>query len=298
MREAKLMAEEKKDAEVTFVSQLDTKKPIYKIVGRTPKIETGVDRLLKLVKQKEKITLSEASENLGIPKDTVMSWGEVLEDHGLIDMHYPITGKPSLWKIRPKILKGKKGEKGKKPKSAEPGRGLFGGRSKTKVFFINMEIVVLGLLLVYIFFINRQLSINFVPTLRFHYSGFTSYLMRLPEVLSTGNISIISSNLLLQPLYFALLLIIVIIIILIIVGIVRSRRHKGRIEYKPEKAKKEEKKEQKKEHKKEIKVEKPEKKEQKKEQKKEEKKEKKKEKKDGIFSDIIKDYKERLKEME
>jgi len=287
------MVDEKKD-EVTFVSQLDTKKPIYKIVGRTPKIETGIDRLLKLVKQKEKITLSDASENLGITKDIVMSWGEVLEDHGLIEMHYPITGKPSLWKIRPKILKGKKGEKIEKPKSAEPGKGIFGGRAKTKVFFINLEIVVLGLLLVYIFFINRQLSINFVPTLRFHYSGFTSYLVRLPEVFSTGNISIISSNLLLQPLYFALLLIIVIIIILIIVWIVRSRRHKGRIEYKPEKEKKEEKKEVKKEEKKEIKVEKP----KKKEEKKEEKKEKKKEKKDGIFSDIIKDYKERLKEME
>lgn len=283
------MAEEKKDVEVTFVSQLDTKKPIYKIVGRTPKIETGIDRLLKLVKQKEKITLSEASENLGIPKDTIMSWGEVLEDHGLLEMHYPITGKPSLWKIRPKILKGKKGEKIEKPKSAEPGKGVFGGRPKTKVFFINLEIVVLGMLLVYIFFINRQLSINFVPTLGFHYSGFTSYLMRLPDVLSTGNISIISSNLLLQPLYFALLLIIVIIIILIIIGIVRYRRHKGRIEYKPEKEKKE-KKEVKKEKKKEIKVENP--------KKKEDKKEKKKEKKDGIFSDIIKDYKEKLKEME
>lgn len=306
------MAKEIKDAEVkhsevTFVSQLDTKKPIYQIVGKTPKIETGVDKLLKLVKSNEKITLSKACEDLGESRETVMSWGEILEDHGLIEMHYPITGKPSLWTIRPKMTKGRKGKKEKKGAKEKPsgpkipGKGIFGMRSKLRIMFINIEIVVLGLLLVYIFLLNRQLAINFLPTLRFHYSGFTSYLMRLPQVLSTGNTSIISSNLLMQPLYFALLLIIIIIIVLIIVGIVRSRRHRDSAGYKQDKKKKSGKGQKKEveepEKGKEAGKEKHTKKE--KEGRREEKKPKKKGgKKEGVFSDIIRDYKQRLKEME
>ncbi|MFC2144029.1 hypothetical protein ACFLQO_01535, partial [Candidatus Aenigmatarchaeota archaeon] len=73
---------------------------------------------------------------------------------------------------------------------------------------------------IYIFFVNRYLAMNFMPTLRFHSNGFINYLRNLPGLLMSGRFS----DLVLQPLYLAFLLILIIVIILIIVLVVKSRR--------------------------------------------------------------------------
>lgn len=274
------MAEKKKDMEVTLVSQLDTKKPIYKITGKTPYIETEIDRLYKLVKERGSIKISEAAKKIGVSEDTVRGWGEVLEEHKLIELHYPIAGKPSLGIRRPKLLKGKKVKEKKEKKPGIPMKKRF----TKKVIMIYIEIIVLGELLIYIFLINRYLAMNFIPTIRFHFDGFITYIRNLINILFSGNFSALFSALLLQSMYFAFLIILIVIIILIIVLIVKSRKPKPYMsEKKPEKEEKEE----------EPKKEKP-----KKEEKKEKREEKKKERKDAVFADIIGRYKERLKEME
>jgi hypothetical protein len=278
------MAEERDDTEVTLVSQLDTRKPAYKIAGKTSQIETGIDKLHRLVREKGKIRLSEAASSLGVSEEIILEWGEILEEHKLIELHYPIAGKPILGVLRRKLPKPEKGKKEKKKekKPAIPAKKRF----TKKVILIYIEIIALGELLIYIFLVNRYLSMNFVPTLRFHLDGFVSYIMNLPGALASGNLP----ALLYQPMYLAFLVILLAVIVLIIALIAR-RKPKMYVK-KPEK--KSENKPEKEERKEEP--EKEEKKEEKKEPEKDEKEEK--ERKDAVFAEIIERYKERMKELE
>lgn len=258
---------EDRETEITLVSHLDTKKPLYKMVGKSPKIQTKIDRLYFLVKQKETIKVSEAAKTLGVPEDTVKEWGEILEEHDMIKLHYPIAGKPSICVIKPKHIR-KRGEK--KPKEKPMGIPLKPKLSLKKIM-INVEIIVFGLLFVYIFFMNRYLSINFIPTIQFHVNGFTSYIISIPSIL----ISMQFSRLFYQPIYLGILVVIIALIALIIFSKVRSRKPKLYTKQKHEK------------------------KEPEKHEKKEEKKPEKKEKKDDVvFADIIDKYKKRLKEID
>jgi len=259
------MAEKEKDAEITLVSQLDTKKPIYRIKGKPPRIETQIDKLYRMVRERGKIRISEAAENLGVSEDTVREWGEILEEHKLIEVHYPIAGKPSLGIRRLKLPRAKR-KKEKKPRI--PRKKRF----TKKVVMIYIEIIALGQLLIYIFFVNRHLSMNFMPTVRFHFNGFYSYLLNILDVLTSGNFSKLLPHLLSQPFYLAFLIILIIIIILIIVLIIKSRKRKPYV-----KEKKEEEKPKKEEPKKEKKPEK---------------------KKETVFADIIERYEKKLKEIE
>ena len=278
-----------KKKETTLVSQLDSKKPMYTLIGKTPKIETGADRLYNLVNEKKKIGLSVAAKHLGVKEEVVAEWGDILEDHKMIEMHYPMRGKPTLGVLRPKHVKGKRGGKEEKREKIHKPKVPLRKRFTKKVLFIYLEIIVLGELLIYIFFVNRYLAMNFMPTLRFHSNGFINYLRNLPGLLMSGRFS----DLILQPLYLAFLLILIIVIILIIVLVVKSRRPKFHIEHKhKEEDKKKEEHERKGEEKK-----------KREEEEKRKKKEEKKEKKDkhehrGEFADIVERYKKRLRDME
>ncbi len=293
------MADESKDKdekkiEATLVSQLDSKKPMYTLIGKAPKIETGADRLYRLVNEKKKIKLPEAAKQLGVKEEVVAEWGDILEDHKMIEMHYPMRGKPILGVLKPKHVKGKKGERGeeKKEKVHKPKVPLR-KRFTKKVLFIYFEIIVLGELLIYIFFVNRYLAMNFMPTVRFHSSGFINYLRNLPALLMSGRFS----DLILQPLYLAFLLILIIVIILIIVLVVRSRKPKFHMEHKHKEEKDRHREDEHNKHKEDKKKEEKRKKEEH-ERKEEEKKKKEKHEHRGNFADIVERYKKRLKEME
>jgi CBS domain-containing protein len=60
--------------------------------------ETEIDKLLKLIEEREKITVGEASKELEVPAVKIRAWGKVLQEHGLIEMHYPIFGDIVLMK--------------------------------------------------------------------------------------------------------------------------------------------------------------------------------------------------------
>lgn len=55
------------------------------------KIETGVDKLVQLVKERKKITLDEASKELGVSKQVVEEWAEFLEEEGLLGVEYTLS---------------------------------------------------------------------------------------------------------------------------------------------------------------------------------------------------------------
>jgi len=54
-------------------------------------IETGVDRLMNLIKSKEKISVPDAAKKLGVSTTTVEEWAEFLEEEGIIDMEYKLA---------------------------------------------------------------------------------------------------------------------------------------------------------------------------------------------------------------
>lgn len=54
-------------------------------------ITTGVDALVRLVKEKERIELEDASSILNIPQETVEDWARVLEEEGILRMEYRLT---------------------------------------------------------------------------------------------------------------------------------------------------------------------------------------------------------------
>ena len=60
-------------------------------------ITTGVDALVKLVKQKGKIELEEVSKALNIAPDTLEDWARVLEEEGMIKVQYKLTKIYLLW---------------------------------------------------------------------------------------------------------------------------------------------------------------------------------------------------------
>ncbi len=58
-------------------------------------IDTDVDRLFSLVKQKKKISLRAASKKLGEEKKIIESWAKILDEAELIEFDYslnPIAG--------------------------------------------------------------------------------------------------------------------------------------------------------------------------------------------------------------
>src|SRR3989338_4440294 len=62
-------------------------------------IETGVDKLVNLVKERGKIALADAAKELGVSTTVIQEWVDFLEDEGIISVEYKLT-KPFLVEIK------------------------------------------------------------------------------------------------------------------------------------------------------------------------------------------------------
>jgi len=119
-------------------------------------VETNVDRLYEIVKNKGMIKISEVAKKLKVEKEQVEEWGRVLEDHKLVKLHYPPIGDPViiLKNFKPDVKVAGK-EKGKKKEmKIKPGR---------KVFIINLVILLV------FFGIVASFTIR-LPSVRISYS--------------------------------------------------------------------------------------------------------------------------------
>lgn len=63
-------------------------------------ITTGVDALVRLVKEKQRIELEDAASILNIPPETLEDWARVLEEEGIVRIEYRLTKIYLLW-IKP-----------------------------------------------------------------------------------------------------------------------------------------------------------------------------------------------------
>jgi len=89
-----------------------------------PYLETDIDKLFNWVKERKSIPVIEAAKKFGVSSNRIKDWGEILEKHKLLEVHYPIFGEPVLRMKPPKKKKGKHKEK-EKPEKVK-------GKSKSK----------------------------------------------------------------------------------------------------------------------------------------------------------------------
>jgi hypothetical protein len=140
--------------------------PAYKLKGDFPKVETKMDALLRYIYSRRKVSLGKAPRKFDIDRNTMEEWGGILEESGLIEMHYPVIGQPILRVPIPKPTKKEHKEKEEGEKEKRPKKKVT-----RKRILINIEIAALLLILIYIFLIDQNLSTNFVPTVQ-SYIGF------------------------------------------------------------------------------------------------------------------------------
>ncbi|MFH1641414.1 MAG: hypothetical protein ABIC04_00785 [Nanoarchaeota archaeon] len=62
--------------------------------------ETELDAICKIVEQKERIKLSAIAKFYGVDNKKVEEWVKILEEHKLVEMYYPVIGKPELRKCK------------------------------------------------------------------------------------------------------------------------------------------------------------------------------------------------------
>ncbi len=81
-------------------NEIKENKEIIKEIISEPKksVKTPIDELFELVLKKGKIRISEAARIFGVHELQIEEWAKILEEHGLIEIHYPAVGKPELRK--------------------------------------------------------------------------------------------------------------------------------------------------------------------------------------------------------
>jgi len=96
---------------VSVISEYITGHPLVKKRAHEeegPQLETNIDMLLELVKEKGSVKFSDAAKKFNVPESKIEEWGNILEQYDLVKLHYPPIGMPML-----KILKEKHGRKNK-----------------------------------------------------------------------------------------------------------------------------------------------------------------------------------------
>ena len=54
-------------------------------------ISTGVDNLIRIVKERGRVEIGSAARELRLPARTVEDWAHVLEEEGIITVEYKLT---------------------------------------------------------------------------------------------------------------------------------------------------------------------------------------------------------------
>jgi hypothetical protein len=61
-------------------------------------VETDIDKLMRILDEKKVMNIGDLSKELKISLDRLESWAKTLEDHGLVEIEYPIIGLPRVRK--------------------------------------------------------------------------------------------------------------------------------------------------------------------------------------------------------
>jgi DNA-binding transcriptional ArsR family regulator len=61
-------------------------------------VETDIDKLMRILNQKKSVSIGDLSRELRVTIERLENWAKILEEHGLIQIEYPIIGLPKLRK--------------------------------------------------------------------------------------------------------------------------------------------------------------------------------------------------------
>lgn len=117
-------------------------------------LETDIDKLYNIIKEEKTARMSKVSKRLGVPEEKIQDWVDILEEHKLIDIDYPVMGDPVLklkipkkeqkeWKeVEEKVKEIDKNHK--KPVSKEPLVPiiLIGGGA-VAVYMTNLQYMII-----------------------------------------------------------------------------------------------------------------------------------------------------------
>jgi CBS domain-containing protein len=95
---------------VSVVSEYLTEHPSMRkmeLETEEPKLQTNIDRMLSMVKEKGSVRLKDMVKEFGVDAERVEKWGRILEEYKLVSMHYPPIGEPKISIIKEK-KRGKK----------------------------------------------------------------------------------------------------------------------------------------------------------------------------------------------
>ena len=89
----------KKDSSVRITEipgQVSLERSPFSLRGKIKHLSTNIDGLQKYVTERKTVKITGASRKFGVPKKNIEEWGRILEDHHMIEMHYPVAGEPML----------------------------------------------------------------------------------------------------------------------------------------------------------------------------------------------------------
>jgi hypothetical protein len=83
------------------------KKPNVTLISRPPPshfhtvdnknvLETEIDQLYDIVKERKKVKMDNVAKQLGVPKEQVQEWADIMEDHQMVKTDYPVVGEPVI----------------------------------------------------------------------------------------------------------------------------------------------------------------------------------------------------------
>lgn len=199
--------------------QVSLERSPFKLSGNIQYLSTDIDSLYSYVLENKSVGISAAAKRFKVGNETIEEWGRILEDHHMLELHYPVAGEPTLRIPTPRGVKTRKHkDKKEKKKGKKPGKPMH-LRLTRKRLLIMAEIIVLGELFIYIFLVNPHLRDNFIPTLNYQITNFIPNLMNLPNYLS-------GRSLLINPLYFLIGIIIVVFWIALVIMNKRKKAEK------------------------------------------------------------------------
>jgi hypothetical protein len=205
--EARARDKEKAGIRVSEIpGQVSLERSPFKLRGKIRYLSTDIDSLYTHVLENKSVRLPSAARRFRVSRETIEEWGKILEDHHMIELHYPVAGEPTLRVPRPR---GARGKKPREKKEKKPRKPLHLKLTKKRLL-IMAEIIILGELFIYIFLVNPHLRENFMPTLNYQLSNLPAHVMNLPSYLSGLLGSLLGREMLINPLYFIIGIIIVV----------------------------------------------------------------------------------------
>ena len=69
----------------------------------TGKLTTEVDDMLEIISNRKKIRINKLAKLMRVKKSEIKEWTEMLENWGMIEIHYPLFGEPILTMAKKKV---------------------------------------------------------------------------------------------------------------------------------------------------------------------------------------------------